>query len=318
MNNYQSHKPVLLKEVLESLNPKDGEVFIDGTFGAGGYTTAILQAAKCKVIGFDRDENVKKFVIDVKKEFEDRFEFIHSPFSAMADNVSQKVDGIVLDLGVSSMQLDEEERGFSFSSSARLDMRMDSSSGISAYEVVNSFEEAELSKIIRDYGEEKNHRRIAKKIVEARQKNGQKNGQKSEIKTGLELAEIVKKVYGFQVGKIHPATKTFQAIRIFVNDELGELSRALDAASELLKPGGRLVIVSFHSLEDGLVKAFFRQESGYNDRNFSRYEPLSVLVDQKKEHSFSLPKGSAMKPSEEELRENIRSRSARLRLAIKN
>ncbi len=310
VNNYQSHKPVLLKEVLESLNPKDGEVFIDGTFGAAGYTTAILQAAKCKVIAFDRDENVKKFVGPLTKKFGDRFQFIQSPFSQMADQVNEKVDGIVLDLGVSSMQLDEEERGFSFSSAAKLDMRMDSSSGISAYEVVNSFEESELSKIIRDFGEEKNHRRIAKKIVETRQK--------SEIKTGLELAEIVRKVYGFQVGKIHPATKTFQAIRIFVNDELGELKKALEAANELLKPGGRLVIVSFHSLEDSLVKAFMRQESGYNDRNFSRYEPLSVLVEQKKEHSFSLPKGSSIKPSEEELRENIRSRSARLRLAVKN
>jgi 16S rRNA (cytosine1402-N4)-methyltransferase len=310
VNNYQSHKPVLLKEVLESLNPKDGEVFIDGTFGAGGYTTAILQAANCKVIAFDRDENVKRFTQNLSVEFGDRFQFVLKPFSQMADEVSEKVDGIVLDLGVSSMQLDEEERGFSFSSSARLDMRMDSSSGISAFEVVNSFEEAELSKIIRNFGEEKKHRFIAKRIVEARKK--------AEIKTGLELAEIVKKVYGFQAGKIHPATKTFQAIRIFVNDELGELTRAMDAAKKLLKPGGRLVIVSFHSLEDGLVKAFMRQESGYNDRNFSRYEPLSVLVDQKKEHSFSLPKGSAIKPSEEELRENIRSRSARLRLAIKN
>jgi 16S rRNA (cytosine1402-N4)-methyltransferase len=190
---------------------------------------------------------------------------------------------------------------------------MDNSSGISAFEVVNSFEETELSKIIRDFGEEKKHRLIAKKIVEARKIK--------EIKTGLDLAEIVKKVYGFQAkkigGKIHPATKTFQAIRIFVNDELGELKMVLEAAKELLKVGGRLVIVSFHSLEDGLVKAFFRQESGYNDKNFSRYEPSSVLVDQTKVYSFSLINGSAIKPSEEELRENIRSRSARLRFAIK-
>ncbi len=310
MNNYQSHKPVLLKEVLGALNPRDGEVFIDGTFGAGGYTTAILEAAKCKVIAFDRDENVKKFTQNLSEKFGDRFQFIHSPFSQMAEEVSEQVDGIVLDLGVSSMQLDEEERGFSFSSQARLDMRMDSSSGISAFEVVNEFEEVELSKIIRDFGEEKKHRRIAKKIVETRSKK--------EITTGLELAEIVKKVYGFQAGKIHPATKTFQAIRIFVNDELGELKKALEASSKMLKSGGRLVIVSFHSLEDSLVKAFVRQESGYNDRNFSRYEPLSVLVDQIKAHSFSLPKGSAIKPSDEELRENVRSRSARLRLAIKN
>ena len=305
-----SHKPVLLKEVLESLSPKDNEVFIDGTFGAGGYSKAILQAANVNLIGFDRDKNVQKFVQNLSSEFGNRFQFICSAFSRMASEIVEKVDGIVLDLGVSSMQLDEEERGFSFSSSAILDMRMDSSSGISAFEVVNGFEEVELSKIIRDFGEEKKHRNIAKKIVEARSKG--------EIKTGLELAEIVKKVYGFQVGKIHPATKTFQAIRIFINDELGELKAALEASKKLLKPGGRLVIVSFHSLEDSLVKAFMRQESGYNDRNFSRYEPISALAELKKEFEFYLPQGSAIKPGDEELKENIRSRSARLRLAIKN
>jgi 16S rRNA (cytosine1402-N4)-methyltransferase len=310
VSNYQSHKPVLLKEVLECLKPADGEVFIDGTFGAGGYTTAILQAAKCKVFGFDRDDNVKKFADQIKKEFGERFEFVHSPFSLMAERIHEKVDGIVLDLGVSSMQLDVEERGFSFSSEARLDMRMDSSSGLSAFEVVNNFEEAELSKIIRDFGEEKKHRYIAKRIVEARKKG--------EITTGLQLAEIVKKVYGFRIGKIHPATKTFQAIRIFVNDELGELQRVLKTSKHMLKKGGRLVVVSFHSLEDSLVKSFLREESGYNDRNFSRYDPAPVLVDQEKEHSFSLPKGSSIKPGEEELRENIRSRSARLRVAIRN
>jgi len=310
VNNYQAHKPVLLKEVIEVLRPKDGEVFIDGTFGAGGYTTAILQAANCKVIAFDRDPNVNKFVEALSKKFGDKFEFIRSQFSMMENAISYKVDGIVLDLGVSSMQLDEDERGFSFNSYAKLDMRMDSSSGISAFDVINSFEEAELSRIIRDFGEEKKHRRIAKKIIEAREKG--------EIKTGLELAEIVKKVYGFQSGKIHPATKTFQAIRIFVNDELGELSTALIAAEKILKPGGRLVIVSFHSLEDSLVKAFFREKSGYNDRNFSRYEPSSVVIDQNETYSFLLPRGSSVKPTQDELRENIRSRSARLRVAIKN
>jgi len=310
VNNYQAHKPVLLKEVIEVLRPKDGEVFIDGTFGAGGYTTAILQAANCKVIAFDRDPNVNKFVEALSKKFGDKFEFIRSQFSMMENAISYKVDGIVLDLGVSSMQLDEDERGFSFNSYAKLDMRMDSSSGISAFDVINSFEEAELSRIIRDFGEEKKHRRIAKKIIEAREKG--------EIKTGLELAEIVKKVYGFQSGKIHPATKTFQAIRIFVNDELGELSTALIAAEKILKPGGRLVIVSFHSLEDSLVKAFFRGKSGYNDRNFSRYEPSSVVIDQNETYSFLLPRGSSVKPTQDELRENIRSRSARLRVAIKN
>jgi len=310
VDNYQSHKSVLLKEVLDGLNPKDGEIFIDGTFGAGGYSMAILQATSCCFIFFDCDLNVQKFALQLGQEFGDRFRFINSQFSLMEDKVEEKVDGIILDLGVSSMQLDEADRGFSFSASARLDMRMDNSIGISAFEVVNDFSEEELSRIIRDFGEEKNHRRIAKKIVETRQK--------AKITTCLELAEIVMKIYGFKAAKIHPATKTFQAIRIFVNDELGELKKALETSKNLLKPGGRLIIVSFHSLEDSLVKSFFRQESGYNDRNFSRYQPSSVLVDQQKMHSFSLPIGSCLKPDEKELRENVRSRSARLRIAIKN
>ena len=309
MDNSQFHQPVLLQQVLASLNPQNNEVFIDGTFGAGGYSKAILKMANCRIIAFDRDFSVGKYALKLKEDFGERFQFIHSPFSLMQEQVQEKVDGIVLDLGVSSMQLDEETRGFSFSSLARLDMRMDNASGISAFEVVNDFSEAELSKIIKDFGEEKNHHRIAKKIIEARAK--------APITTCLELAEIVGKVYGFQAGKIHPATKTFQAIRIFVNDELGELSKALEVSKNLLKPGGRLVVVSFHSLEDSLVKGFLREESGYNDRNFSRYQPPSALENRQKKYSFSLPNGSCFKPDEKELRKNIRSRSARLRFAIK-
>jgi 16S rRNA (cytosine1402-N4)-methyltransferase len=306
--NQKSHKSVLLKEVLEALNPQEGEVFIDGTFGAGGYSRAILESANVKVIGFDRDLSAKKFSQNLSDEFAEKFEFVHSPFSQMETQVLTKVDGIVLDLGVSSMQLDEGNRGFSFNSSTNIDMRMDPSSGISALEVINEFSEMEISKIIRDFGEEPKHKRIAKKIIEARAI--------SPINTGLELAEIVFKVYGFQKGKIHPATKTFQAIRIFVNDELGELKRALEASLNMLKEGGRMVVVSFHSLEDSIVKSFFREKSGYFDRNFSRYEPVSILNEEKK-FQFYLPKNSAIKPEDEELKENIRSRSARLRLAIK-
>ncbi|MCE3255020.1 MAG: rRNA methyltransferase [Rickettsiaceae bacterium] len=309
MNIKQPHQSVLLKEVLEALSPKDNEVFIDATFGAGGYTKAILQLAKCSVIGLDRDETVEKFVGKIKEEFGDRFRFIRSPFAFMEEKIEQKVDGIVLDLGVSSMQLDEEDRGFSFSSSEKLDMRMDRSLGISAFEVINDFAEAELSKIIRDYGEEQKHRQIAKRIVEVRGKG--------QIKTCLELAEIVKKIYGFQSGKIHPATKTFQAIRIFVNDELGQLEKALEASKKLLKKDGRLVVVSFHSLEDSLVKNFLRKESGYSERNISRYGPQVFSIDYQKVYEFFLPRSSSIKPSEEEMERNIRSRSARLRLAIK-
>lgn len=311
MNQHQFHTSVLLKEVLENLKPQDNEIYIDGTFGAGGYSRAILESANCAVYGFDRDYSVKKFADVLGQEFKDRFHFIHSPFAEMlkmmaAQKIDQ-VDGIVLDLGVSSMQLDEEGRGFSFSSSAKLDMRMDDRITVSAFEVVNEMSEADLTKIIRDFGEEKKSRIIAKKIVEKRQFG--------PITSCLDLAEIVKKVYGWQVGKIHPATKTFQAIRIFVNDELGQLRQALQSAKQLLRTGGRLVVVSFHSLEDSMVKSFLREESGYNDRNISRYQPV---MNQSRIHSFSLPKGSAIKPGEDELKNNIRSRSSRLRVAIKN
>lgn len=314
MKQNQPHKSVLLDEVLQSLNLKDGEVVIDGTFGAGGYSRAILENSSAKVIAFDRDFNVKKFADVLSKEFGERFEFILAPFSQMSQKVKEQVDGIVLDLGVSSMQLDEEIRGFSFASPQRLDMRMDQNQSLSAFEVVNEFDEKDLAKIIFEFGEEKKSRQIAKKIIEARAKK--------PIETGLELAEIVRKVYGFQKGKIHPATKTFQGIRIFVNDELGELKKVLESAPQMLKRGGRLVIVSFHSLEDGMVKEFFREKSGYFDRVNSRYEPINLPINlgggEDKKYDFYLPKSSSIKPSDEELKENIRARSARLRLAIKN
>ncbi len=307
MNNYSHHKPVLLKEVLETLNPKTEEVFIDGTFGAGGYSRAILKEANCQVIAFDRDPEVENFAQNLSQEFGNRFKFIHSQFSLMQDQINHQVDGIVLDLGVSSMQLDIEARGFSFLAKAKLDMRMDNSQGLSAFDVVNNFQEAELSEIIRDFGEEKKHRQIAKKIIESRNNK--------PIETGVELSEIVKKIYPYQIGKIHPATKTFQAIRIFVNNELGELRQALEAATKILKPSGRLVVVSFHSLEDSIVKDFFREKSGYNQRNFSRYQPFIPKKEQ--DFDFYLPKNSVIKPQEIEIKNNIRARSARLRLAIK-
>ena len=313
-DNYQFHKPVLLNEVLENLKPEDGEVYIDGTFGAGGYTRAILNAAKCKIYAFDRDKTVEKFAVKLKEKFGDRFTFIRNQFSQMEVEMTNlgvsKIDGIVLDLGVSSMQLDEMHRGFSFNSTAKLDMRMDSSSGISAYDVVNNFDENELARIIRDFGEEAKYRQIAKRIVE--------NRASKAIHSSEDLAEIVRSVYGkAKPKKIDPATKTFQAIRIFINDELGELKQALEAAKKLLKKGGRLVVVSFHSLEDSYVKSFLREESGYNDRNYSRYQPLPDAAQDVK-YNFSLTKQSSIKPSDEEIKENVRSRSSRMRVAIKN
>lgn len=299
---------------MENLQVKDEETYVDCTFGAGGYSTAILKAADCNLYSFDRDESVKKFADNLTKNFPNRFHFINEKFSNLKNslkdlNISQ-IDGLVLDLGVSSMQLDEDERGFSFNSSARMDMRMDRSKGISAFEVVNYESEKELSRIIKEFGEENKNRLIAKKIIEKRKEK--------EIVTALELAQIVRGVYGkYNPKKIDPATKTFQAIRIFVNDELGELRIALNEALDVLKSGGRLLVVSFHSLEDSYVKKFFRENCGYNDRSVSRYDPSNLLNENKK-YRLSLPVNKAIKPTDAEIENNVRSRSARLRVAIRN
>lgn len=312
--NNNLHKSVLLKEVLGSLQIKDQEIYVDGTFGAGGYSSAILNSANCSLYAFDRDISVSKFAEKLKTKFSTKFHFINDKFSKMKERLAEigvfEVDGIVLDLGVSSMQLDQEERGFSFNSKSRLDMRMDQTQGISAFEVVNYKSEKELAQIIRDFGEEKKARQIAKKIVEKRQDK--------EITTALELASIVRGVYGnFNGKKIDPSTKTFQAIRIFVNDELGELREVLDDSLNLLRKGGRLLVVSFHSLEDSYVKKFFRNHSGYNDRNISRYDPKNLL-NQDKNYPLAVNQNKSIKPSDIEIKENVRSRSARLRVAIKN
>jgi 16S rRNA (cytosine1402-N4)-methyltransferase len=312
--NYKFHKPVLLAEVLENLKPQDGEIYIDGTFGAGGYSRAILQKANCRLYAFDRDITVKKFADKLQKEFADNFHFIHSKYGEMQEQMENfgiaEVDAVILDLGVSSMQLDEDERGFSFNSDHKLDMRMDTSSGISAYEVVNQFSENELTKIIKEFGEEKRAYQIAKKIIAARNKG--------RIETASQLAEIAREAYGHKkTGKIDAATKTFQAIRIFVNDELGELKKGLEAAKSMLRKNGRLIVVSFHSLEDSYVKNFLKKESGYDELNYSRYDP-KVLMKDKNEFSFTVLKNGAIKPKDEELEDNIRARSARLRVAIRN
>jgi 16S rRNA (cytosine1402-N4)-methyltransferase len=309
------HKPVLLKEVLENLHVKDGGVYVDATFGRGGYSRAILNKSDCQLYAFDRDPNVIDFAKDLKQEFGDNFYFISDKFSNMQARLEEigvaEIDGIVLDLGVSSMQLDNEDRGFSFNSSARLDMRMNNSQGISAFEVVNYKSESELSNIIKNFGEEKKHRQIARNIVLTRAKN--------EITTALELSKIIQDVYkGQKIGKINPATKTFQAIRIFVNNELEELKKVLNISLNLLKKGGRLLVVSFHSLEDSCVKSFFRKYSGYKEKNISRYDLRNLSNQEPQKYPLSIAFSKAIKPSEEEIKDNIRSRSSRLRVAIKN
>ncbi|MCF6303527.1 MAG: 16S rRNA (cytosine(1402)-N(4))-methyltransferase RsmH, partial [Devosiaceae bacterium] len=246
-----SHKPVMLSEVLLALAPAFNGTIVDGTFGAGGYSRALLEAG-AQVIGIDRDPNVQEFADKLGVEYGNRFEFVRGRFSAL-DSLIEKtgredIGGVVLDIGVSSMQLDEAARGFSFMRDGPLDMGMGDNK-TSAAELVNGMDMRELSDLIFTFGEEKRARRIAQAIVEARIQN--------PIETTLELAEIIEKAVGRKPGGNHPATKSFQALRMAVNQEMGELVQGLFAAERLLSHGGWLVVVTFHSLEDRIVKRFF-------------------------------------------------------------
>ena len=244
------HISVMLKEVLEILQPKDGEIILDGTFGAGGYTKAILNTCNCKVIGTDRDITVKKFADDVKNQYKNRFEFHNLKFSEIKNIINENsLDGIVLDLGISSMQVDNGDRGFSFNKDAPLTMTM-GKNDINAYDIINNYAEENIANIIYNYGEEVKSRQIAKKIIDYRKNK--------PIETTMELAEIVNSCFPKTFKKINNATKTFQAIRIFVNQELIELQTILQDSIKLLKTGGKLVIVSFNSLEDRIIKDFFK------------------------------------------------------------
>ena len=309
MNNLDFHKPVLLKERLENLAPKKGEIYLDATFGAGGYTRAILESANCKVYSIDRDESAKKFAEIIEKDFPKNFTFLRGKFSEsielLAEQNVTKLDGMVLDIGVSSMQFDDKERGFSFDSDAKLDMRMDQQNPFSAYEAVNQLNEAELARIFKEFGEEPKAKKIAKKIVESRKT--------ASITTCNELAKIVHSFY-YGYFKTDPATKTFQALRIFVNQELEELKRALASSVKLLKKDGRLVVVSFHSLEDSIVKNFLKKEAGL-DQVVSRYQPESNQTNFVK--NFQIITRSAISPSEEEVAANPRGRSSKMRVAVK-
>ncbi|NDF11711.1 MAG: 16S rRNA (cytosine(1402)-N(4))-methyltransferase RsmH [Proteobacteria bacterium] len=297
----------MLKEVLEYLSPKKGETYVDGTFGAGGYTKAILKAAECKVIGIDRDPYVEVFAAKVGEEFTSRFTFIPGKFSEMQGLLAargiEKVDGVVLDVGVSSMQIDTPRRGFSFMHDGPLDMRM-SDQGESAADVVNSADEAELANIIYRYGGERFSRKIARAIVEARTTQ--------PFTRTLELADLIRRTVRSYNDKIDPATRTFQALRIWVNNELSELSEALVAAEKVLSPGGRIVVVSFHSEEDAIVKGFLQDRSGKED-SVSRYMPIPSKDAQ--QPSFKLLSKKALKPTDAEVDANVRSRSAKLRAA---
>jgi 16S rRNA (cytosine1402-N4)-methyltransferase len=304
------HIPVLLSEVVDSLRPVDGATYIDGTFGAGGYTRAILEAADCNVLALDRDPRAILGAKALKDEFGDRLTLLESRFSEL-DLVAREqdvgpVDGVVLDIGVSSMQLDEADRGFSFQSEGPLDMRM-SSSGLSAADVVNETDEEDLARILYVLGEERRSRAIARGIVKARAA--------APIITTRALAELVSRAVGGRRGDDrHPATQTFQALRIYVNDELGELARGLAAAERCLKPDGRLVVVTFHSLEDRIVKRFFNERAGKESRG-SRHLPEQSL--KFAAPSFEIVNSRPLTPSKGELEVNPRARSARLRAALR-
>lgn len=295
------HKPVMLREVVDILSPCDQEIYIDATFGAGGYSRTILEKADCSLVALDRDPEAQERAKVLKNLYKDRFQFCEGRFGKMLELVpSQKYEGVIFDLGLSSPQIDEAERGFSFKAEGPLDMRMEKR-GLSADDVINRFEEQEIARILWVYGEERRSRAIARAIINKR-----------PFKTTTQLADLIRSIVGFERLGFDPATRSFQALRLYINDELGELERGLEAAEKLLKTGGRLIVVSFHSLEDRIVKLFLNQRSGFMP-HVSRHLPERPSM-----HStFLLKNRKAITPQEDEIRANPRSRSARLRWAIR-
>ncbi|MBT5570967.1 MAG: 16S rRNA (cytosine(1402)-N(4))-methyltransferase RsmH [Alphaproteobacteria bacterium] len=300
------HIPVLLNEVIDALNPRDGGIYVDGTLGGGGYARAILDAADCTVLGIDRDPDAIARNEPLLEIYGARLRLVPGRFGDMDTLVRglgiDAVDGVTLDLGVSSPQIDVAERGFSFAKDGPLDMRMEQS-GESAADVVNTASESDLAHIVRTLGEERHARRVARAIVQARTE--------IEIKTTEQLANIVRGVVPkSRKTNVDPATRTFQAIRIHVNDEIGELERGLVGAEQILRPDGRLAVVAFHSLEDRPVKAFLRTRSGGDGRG-SRHMPDAPAG---RPPAWRLPTRRAITPSDGETSINPRSRSARMRV----
>ncbi|MEN8723480.1 MAG: 16S rRNA (cytosine(1402)-N(4))-methyltransferase RsmH [Alphaproteobacteria bacterium] len=305
------HFPVLLNEVITALAPKDGGRYVDGTFGNGGYTRAILDAADCAVLAVDQDPDAIKTAEKMAQEYNgDRFHVKHGRFADMLSHATsigwEAVDGIALDVGVSSMQLDQAERGFSFRHEGPLDMRM-AQEGPSAADLVNEGDEGLIADVLYRYGEERQSRRIARAIIRERET--------APIETTHKLAAIIAEALGPKAVakmKIDPATRSFQAIRIYVNDEAGQLAQALLGAEKLLKPGGVLAVVSFHSLEDRMVKRFLTACAKPNAGQ-SRHLPMNAAV----APSFDVPRGQPVLPGDEELKINPRSRSAKLRYGVR-
>ncbi len=299
------HIPVMLSEVVEQLAPRDGGVYLDGTFGGGGYARAILDHAACTLWAIDRDPEAIERGANMVARYPARLHLLHGPFGDMVALLNgagiTQLDGVVLDLGVSSFQLDDAARGFSFRMDGPLDMRM-GKHGPTAADLVNTLPEHDLADVLFQFGEERASRRIAKAILAARAE--------APIETTGRLAEIIRSVLPPDRSGNHPATRSFQALRIKVNDELGQIEQALAAAASLLAPEGRLVVVCFHSLEDRIVKRFMIDATGRAAAP-SRHDPGGLL--QSSPAGFRLLTAKALRPTDQETRENPRSRSARLR-----
>ena len=301
-----SHFPVMLDEIIKISSPASGGVFIDCTFGGGGYSSALLKYSKTKVIGIDRDQVVSSIAKKLKEKFKNRFQFFQLKFSDVDKLFDKRVDNIIFDLGLSSIQLKDLKRGFSFNSKDKLDMNM-GLSNISAEEVINKLSEKHLKLIIKIFGEEQDAAIIAKNIVKARLNK--------KITRVNELVKIIEKSKrNKHLTKINPCTKTFQAIRIFVNKEISELLNGIINATKILKPGGKIIVISFHSIEDKIVKYFFSNFSK-NRSNPSRYHPENTTDDP---ILFDKYKNKIIKPSADEIDKNNPSRSAKLRFAVRS
>jgi 16S rRNA (cytosine1402-N4)-methyltransferase len=300
------HKPVLYQEIIHALQPKNPGRYIDGTIGAGGHARGILEACAPEgcLLGFDLDSQALALARETLAPYGKRVILVQASYLSLLETMQHlgwdAVDGIVIDLGVSSMQLDTPERGFSFNHDAPLDMRFNREAGLTAAQLINTAPEADLANLLFQYGEEPRARRIAKMIVQAR-----------PLTTTLQLAEIVKKAYPGH-SRVHPATRTFQAIRIAVNDELSVLEQALPSAMQALRPGGRLAVISFHSLEDRIVKDFFRRES----KNWIN-PPYEKIYAVERKATLKEMTRKPITPEADEIELNPRARSAKLRVAEK-